>query len=63
MLMEKPKSQIAAIVPTSATGMAALGMRVARNDPMNSQIVATTIVIVRVSDKRTSVTELRMNCA
>ena len=45
MLIEKPKSQIAAIVPMSATGMTKLGTRVARRSPMNSQIVRKTIMI------------------
>ena len=63
MLIEKPNSQIAAIVPMSDTGIAIPGTSVARRLPMNSQIVATTIAMEKASVINTSLTELRMNTA
>ena len=63
ILIEKPNSQMAAMVPISETGMAMPGTSVALRLPMNSQIVDTTIAIENPSVTSTWNTELRMNKA
>ena len=43
--MENPNNQMAATVPISATGIATLGISVARKLPINTQIVEITTEI------------------
>ena len=53
-LTENPRTQIAATVPISATGIATAGISAERNWPMKTAITATTINTARPSEMSTS---------
>ena len=62
-MIEKPKSQMPASTPISATGMVALGMMVAFHWRKKSRMVRITMAMVKPSVISTSSTETRMNSA
>ena len=61
VLTEKPVSQIAASVPTNATGIVTAGIIVARNERRKAKITAITIQVARRIDFMTSEIEFSIN--
>ena len=61
ILIEKPRAQISARDPISATGMANAGTSVARHEPINTHNVITTNKTVSTKEFITSSTELLIN--
>ncbi len=63
MLTEKPRSQLAANVPSSEIGMAMAGMSVSRIEPEKTRIVVITTMIEIRRVVKTSFTAPRINTA